>query len=645
MVSRRKFLKAGAAAGATLLIPKTGWAQGSYPQETMVGTNAGVAQVPVWLDPATQPKFVNPLPVIKDLGLRIDATTGVPFTATMGPAIQDLGLIDPVSMAPLMSNVWGYGIDGGPVTYPGATFVARGGVPVTINWVNGLVFDEHLLPVDESLHWALSTTYRDPDGNLIEPDMANLQTFAQIGGIPAVAHLHGGHTDSSYDGLPEQWFSPGGYRGKYYDGSTYIYDNSQEAATVWYHDHALGLTRLNVYAGLAGFYLLRDDNEQYLIDNDLIPTGDYEIELVIQDRMFDSGGQLYYPSMPMAAGQPDISVLPEFFGNFILVNGKAWPFLNVEPRQYRFRLLNGSDSRFYELWLAPSAANAGPVFWVIGNDTGLLNRPVPVNRLLIGPGERYDVVVDFRGYETQQLVVRNNARSPFPKGATVNPNADGLIMAFNVGTVASGGVIAPLMATANLRPVANPVPAANGAGLPVRKLMLFEATDHYGRLQPLLGTVDPLAPVDANGNPIDGTLLWDDTTTENPALGATEIWEVHNATMDAHPIHLHLVAFQILDRQKFKATIVPKDNVDMHGMVSLGGALRAVKYIGQPKSAAAYEAGWKDTAIMYPGEVTRVVAKFDKPGRYVWHCHILSHEDHEMMRPYHVGPIPPNGSA
>jgi spore coat protein A len=281
----------------------------------------------------------------------------------------------------------------------------------------------------------------------------------------------------------------------------------------------------------------------------------------------------------------------------------------------------------------------GPVFWVIGNDTGLLNTPVSLTQLTIGPGERYDLVVDFAAFAGSQLIMRNNARVPFPKGATVNSKLDGQIMAFNVGATVTGpGPVAPLTPTTNLRPLANPVPVPNPAGARTRQLMLFEATDRFGRLQPLLGTVDPAGPTDPiTGQPLDGTFLWDDPISENPGLGQTEIWEIHNATVDAHPIHLHLVAFQIVNRQKYNAAQVPKQNVDGHGNITLGGALRNIKYQGQPKGPAAYEAGFKDTAIMYPGEVTRIIATFDKPGRYVWHCHILSHEDHEMMRPYMVG--------
>ena len=593
-------------------------------------------------DPAAIPKFVNPMPVVKDLGLRKDLTGGGMVNITMGSTTQNL-----LGAGLPSTPVWGYAVGNGPVTYPGATIVAKRGNAVTVNWINGLGYDyllkQGLLPtqdvIDRTLHWTFSS-HLTPAPYTIGSE-----------GVPAVAHQHGGRSDSEYDGLPEQWFTPSGATGHHYFSSTYVYDLNQEAATLWYHDHALGITRLNVYAGLAGFWFLRDDNEDLLINNNLIPSGDFEAEIVIQDRMFYPDGRLAYPDAPwvsLAGFDPWVggpSHQPEFFGQVVLVNGKAWPFHNVEPRQYRFRLLNGSDSRFYVLDIKTASGVAGPNFWVIGNDVGLLNAPVPVNKLTIGPGERYDVVVDFSGtldgmpgaFAGQALTVRNNGRSPFPRGATVSPNLDGTIMQFRVGTTTSGGAITPLTATTNLRPVSGSIPALTPTA-PARKLMLFEAMDHFGRLQPLLGTITGANNPD--GTPADGTFLWDDPITENPALNSTEIWEIHNATVDAHPIHLHLVKFQILNRQKYTATVVSKQNVDHDGNITMGGTLRNVKYKSQPKRPDAYEAGWKDTAIMYPGEVTRIIATFDKPGRYVWHCHILSHEDHEMMRPYYVGTIP-----
>jgi spore coat protein A len=353
---------------------------------------------------------------------------------------------------------------------------------------------------------------------------------------------------------------------------------------------------------MAGYYILRDDRDTGLSDNPIgLPAGPYEVPIVIQDRMFTDDGQLYYPSEPEVEGAPDPSVLPEFFGDHILVNGQAWPVMDVEPTVYRLRMLNGSDSRFYNMRIA-----GGPQINQIGTDSGLLYAPVALDQLGLGPGERADVLIDFSQYADQTLILRNNARSPFPKGDVVDPLTTGQIMAFRVGSSAQvqnqipntllDSPIAPLVQT--------------GA---TRKLLLFEGEDEYGRLQPMLGTAH------------DGAMMWDDPTTEFPQLNDVEVWEIFNSTEDAHPIHLHLVAFQVLDRQKFKA--------DQEFET---GALDDIRLLGKGKPPAANEAGWKDTVVMFPGEVTRVIAKFDRPGEYVWHCHILSHEDHEMMRRFFV---------
>jgi spore coat protein A len=621
-MDRRKFLRlTGTATGALLVGGRwgTGWVFGEA----------------ALLNPLGQPRFVNPLPNPLDPRFIFAPTLGSSaYEIGVFAFSQALGLYHPSAGTSLMTPVWGYGgaaQQAGlpPATYPGRTFVAHRDVAVTVQWSNDLVGVSHLLPVDTTVHWAnpLGDSPGDPFG----------------GPVPIVPHLHGGHSESDSDGLPEYWWTPGeAITGPRFVKSLYVYDNDQPAGTLWYHDHVLGITRLNVYAGLAGFYILRDAIDTGLPGNPLgLPANDpfhpngpvfYEIPLVIQDRLFTTDGHLFYPSEAdeLEPGFPDPpapSVVPEFFGNVILVNGQAWPVLDVEPRKYRFRLLNGSDSRFYNLWITPGSAPAsrpGPPIIVIGTDDALLRRPVPVDRLTLGPGERYDVVVDFAGFQGRTLVVRNNARSPFPKGETVDPRSDGQILAFRVGnsvTVADS----PLPSTLGA-PIVPPGPVAR-----TRRLLLFEGVDHFGRLQPLLGTVRE------TGSPDDGTQLWGDPITENPGLGDVEIWEVFNATADAHPIHLHLVSFLILDRQKFRAEVVEKINVDMHGQLTSGGRLEHVSPIGQASPPEAHEAGWKDTAVMYPGEVTRIIARFDRPGRYVWHCHILSHEDHEMMRPYVVG--------
>jgi len=573
--------------------------------------SAGMGQLPAVVDPLYTnpiadplaiPQFVNPLPAVP----RLDYTAGATINMTMGTGSHDFGI------GAGATTVWGYNLDGGTIGYLGPTIVAMKDNPVTVNWTNALGF-AHPMPVDMTLHWAFAHV----SGAAISTN-----------GVPAVPHLHGGNTESASDGLPEAWWTPTGDTGPHFVKTNYFYENNQEAATLWYHDHGLGITRLNVYMGLAAFYLLRDNNEMGMINNNQLPSGIYEREIVLQDKTFYPDGSLAYPDVaaPAVAGfdvPPNApSVQPEFFGEVIVVNGKAWPFLNVEPRKYRFRLLNGSDSRFYELFLGKGAQ-----FVVIGNDDGFLNAPVAVNTLTIGPGERYDVVVDFAKYRGKTLVMRNSARSPYPKGATVDPRTTGQIIAFNVSPTP---VADPVTLPTSLRPV--PI-APLVADAPARDLILFEGMDHFGRLQPMLGTV------------ADGTLLWDAPITENPALGSTEVWNVYNATADAHPIHIHLVKYQILGRQKFTAAVAAKTMVAHDGSNSTGGILSGIKLKGMRKGPGADESGWKDTAIMYPGEVTSVITTFMRPGRYVWHCHILSHEDHEMMRPYEVVGVAKSGAG
>jgi spore coat protein A len=582
------------------------------------------------LDATAHPKFGNALPI----PARIDAMNAgnnPKFNAEMAEVQQWLGLYDGNGQ-PLMTTVWGYGVryrnlQWGP-SYPGPTFEAYRDVPIRVHWKNNLPaqYDfpngatPHLLPVDRNLHIA-------------HPNQ---------GGVPTVAHLHGGHTESASDGLPEAWFTQDFMeKGPYWVKPIYQYDNDQEAATLWYHDHALGITRLNVYAGLAGFYLLRDDNETALTDSGVIPGVPYEIEVVVQDRYFTEDGQLFFPAFPGDPAWDDFigdnplvtppSVLAEFFGDFILVNGVAWPKLDVEPRKYRFRLLNGSDSRFYIFELD------GLSFLQIGTDNGLLPMPVEVDRLLLAPGERADVVVDFAGLSGSQVTMRNfgpdepfkgfNEDGTISDGAggvvpPADPATTGQIMRFDVSLPLDANVPdATVGAGTNLRP-SLPVLQQTGA---TRQVVLFEGMDEFGRLQPLLGTMDR------------GSQVWVDEITETPMLNDTEVWEIYNATEDAHPIHLHLVSFQVLDRQEFTGEVIEIPITQHNGSMGVGGKLlESTIDFGPGRDVESNEQGWKDTIIAYPGQVTRVIATFDRVGRYVWHCHILSHEDHEMMRPYEV---------
>ncbi len=513
-------------------------------------------------------KYVDRLPIPKVLSPKFRIKGASYYTVEMRQVKQKLHRDIPET------TVWGY--EG---TYPGPTIEVEKHELVLVTWLNNLPVDKHLLPVDITVHGA------GPPNPIVR----------------TVVHLHGGHVPPESDGYPEAWFTNGfAQTGDFFKTKTYVYPNRQNATTLWYHDHALGITRLNVYSGLAGFYLIRDSFERSLN----LPRGDYEIPLVIQDRSFTKradgtfDGSLFYPRgpEPLPENYPDPSIVPEFFGDTILVNGKAWPFLNVEPRKYRFRILNGSNSRFYKLKLS-----TGQSFYQIGTDGGLLRAPVKTNYIIIAPGERADVILDFSKAKLgDEIVMTNDAPTPFPNGPDLpDPDTTGQIMKFKV-TI-------PLRCkdTSKIPYKLRPVPKIREDCVKkTRDLLLVERTDidEFGRLMLLLDNK-----------------TWDDPVSEDPKLGTTEIWRLINTTPDTHPIHLHLVQFQILDRQRF--------HIEGNKVILDGGKILP----------DLNERGWKDTIRANPGEVTRIIARFgDFTGRYVWHCHILEHEDFEMMRPYIV---------
>lgn len=597
----------------------------------------------VTLDPLLVPKFVNPLPQALDPGFiyqpagtaRVTLQSGVRATVPrydvgMYEIRQNLGLgLKDASGNPVKTTVWGYGTSATTATYPGRSFEVQSGQPIAVRWSNGLTATRHLLPMDPTTLNPADSTANGGQLYTVTPQTvantavtgttsARLVTFP--GGIPAVPHVHGGHTQAAFDGTPLQWFTPAGLRGADHPGTnTFTYDNSQPAGTIWYHDHAVGTTRLNVYAGLAGFYIIRDANESALVANHSLPGKPYDIPLAIQDRMFtapggtgpaDPGGQLYYPADVLpgtTATYP--SNHPEFFGDTILVNGQAWPVLDVEPRTYRFRVLNGSQARFYDLQLTAQTGGPTPIVQV-GTDDGLLGAPVPLSHLLIAPGERADVVVDFSQLAGKTVIMTNSAKGPFPKGTPGDPQTTGQIMAFRVRLPKSA--VPDTVLPAALSTV-TPFAGADNT----RDLALYELVDRYGRLAQNLGTL--AGPKDFLNSPI----------TEVIRQGDREIWKVYNTTADTHPIHLHQVSFQVLGRQGFNWKIDPAT-----------GGVTVTGLAGQPRGPAANEAGWKDTVQMNPGEVTVIEARFDLPGKYVWHCHILEHEEHDMMQFFQV--VPPS---
>jgi len=700
------------------------------------------------------PKYVDPLPHFA--GVRVDGTKSL--VVSMHEFQQQVLPSTFVYPAPFTGTyVWGYKIETrdsmgntlasyGPL-YPTFTIEAQRGVPTTVKYVNKLQrpgglppFLQSYITFDQTLHWA------NPLG-LAMDDPARFQPYN--GPAPAVVHLHGGEVPSEFDGGPDQWMTPTGLKGPGYrtlnlkgaalkpfgklnpGEAIYQYPNTQDPTTLWFHDHTLGGTRLNVYAGLAGFYFLRDwydadQNPDGLVWPDL-PGGPLdttvvddsnpqnprvikpEIEIVIQDRMFDTNGQWLLPDIGDNPEHP--FWIPEFLGDVIVVNGKTWPYLNVEPRRYRFRFLNGSNARFYEMWLQNDlAATPGPAFWQIGSDGGLLDFPVKIDPadpmvprfFVFAPGERCDIIIDFAGFQGQTLTLHNKGRAPYPKGETADPQTNGQIMQFRVqNTVTGNGGVDPSYDPASGDPLRPPMPVLNPASATVtRQLTLNEVMAANGPLEALVNN-SKWAGKRPDGSPIPGSQPdgMGNYRTELPVVGSTELWEVTNLTGDAHPIHLHLIQFQLISRQSFNVNTYtgaydgsfPGGGLDpMTGMPyppgvyipafgpplpynvpnadgAVGGNPAISPYLqGMPMPPEPNETGWKDTIIMYPGQVTRLVAKFaaqdgspfafDATGQtpvavgpggksakgpgYVWHCHIVDHEDNEMMRPYIPVPAP-----
>jgi spore coat protein A len=461
-----------------------------------------------------------------------------------------------------------------------------------VNWQNNLP-QTHLLQraIDRTLH----------GGTTGLPD------------VRTVVHLHGLKVLPESDGYPDSWFSPGyGQVGPFFTTKTYLYPNDQQATTLWYHDHAVSITRLNVHTGLAGMYIIRDSFEDSLP----LPRGQFEIPLIIQDRILNPDGSLNYPVASGTTPPVPPVWIPEFFGDLVLVNGKVFPYLNVEPRRYRFRILDASNARFYHLTLVESALNGrllhrpGPAFHQIGSDGGLLPAPVTLPDITIAPAERFDVIIDFTGLEGKNFVMTNDAPAPFDGGGEVVPP---VVMQFRVGHNISDRVTDFIPSTLAPATILTP-----GQSVKTRDLVLSELDDPVTG-DPIIGQLD--------------NLRWDDPPTETPKAGSIEIWRMINITGDWHPKHVHLVQFHILDRQPF--------NVDTFN------ATGQVVFTGPPLPPEPNEVNArKDVVKCPPGYVTRIISKFDLPTgtnvvpghryRYVWHCHILEHEDNEMMRPYDV---------
>jgi spore coat protein A len=436
------------------------------------------------------------------------------------------------------THMWGFGSSS-----PGPTFETRSNHGLVVEWVNDLP-RRHFLPIDHTLHGA----------------------EARLPEVRSVIHLHGGKTPPSSDGYPEHWYVPG-------KSATFHYPNRQSAAMLFYHDHTMGINRLNIYAGLQGLFFIRDEAEDAL----KLPQGKYEIPLLVYDRFLLPDGQLEYP----VSDKAETPWVPEVFGNAILVNGKLFPYLDVEPRKYRFRLMNGSNGRFYRFSLGKLLP-----FQQIGTEQGFLPEPVTAQRVVMAPGERIDFVFDFAARAGESILLRSDAFD---------------IMQFRVAAKGAPD-------TRSLPPaLSSYTKIPESRAVKTRRLTLDERMD----------------PVQQSMGMLLNDTPWHMPVTEKPVLNTTEIWELVNLTEDAHPIHIHLVKFQILDRRPF----------DTYQFQDKG----TVRFTAPAIPPSPTESGWKDTVRAEPGVMTRIIIPFEGfTGRYVWHCHILEHEDNEMMRPYEV---------
>ncbi len=492
------------------------------------------------LHPDALTRFVDALPtppILRPDGQRADPTDATRLLPYYRVAMREADVRVHRDLPP--TRMWTYG-----GSFPGPTLEARSGHGLLVEWANELPM-RHLFPVDHGVCGA----------------------GADLPDVRTVVHVHGARVRPESDGYPEAWYGPG-------HSAVFHYPNQQDAATLWYHDHTMGIERLNQYAGLLGMFVIRDDVEDALG----LPRGSHEVPLMLTDRLFDAVGQLVYPT----SGDPEAPWVPELAGDALLVNGKLFPYLEVEPRRYRFRVLNASNSRFYDLSLS-----SGQPMVQIGTDQGLLPAPVPLRVVTVAPAERADVTIDFSQSAGEKVVLHNQAFE---------------LMQFRVAARAGKSKGMPLPAT--LRPLKGVSAAAAAA---TRTLTLNEYEMPKTRAMVMLLNAS----------------RWRDPVTEKPALGSVEVWELVNLTEDIHPIHIHLVRFQILERQPFDA-----DTFLSHGkMITLG----------KPVPPGPEEAGWKDTVRAYTGVITRLLIRFEPfAGRYLWHCHLLEHAANEMMRPFEI---------
>jgi FtsP/CotA-like multicopper oxidase with cupredoxin domain len=538
------------------------------------------------------------------------------------------------------SPVWTF--DG---TVPGPTIEVERGVPLEVRWENRLTGNLPVIvtvaPANELDGVPVQTTLGRSGGTLDE-------ATAALSGY-AVVHLHGALTYATSDGWTENLMAPGQW-------ALDTYPNDQRAALLWYHDHVMGVTRFSVYAGLAGLWIVRDDRERELE----LPTGPpYEVPLLIQDRNFDLDADGRPTGAVLHKTDPEV---PECFGPITTVNGKVWPTLDVEPTTYRFRVLNGSNARTFRLVLLHDGGVDDARLVQIGSDGGLLQSTValPDGGLVLASAERADVLADFSDLAPgTELTLMNTARAPFD-GTAADP-AD-------AGSPDLPGLL-PYPEVMRLRVVdgprrdARPKPLTTGvalasdfermtrpalAGATVRAIALVELESEMAGMPPML-TMRELEEVDGDGPQVisvietdpSGTVVsrryrtvatrFEDTVTFFPMLGEPEIWRLINLTDDTHPIHVHLDAFQVLDRHAAAIVKGPVTARTTSATVTIGAAPDD----GIRHALDDNELGLKDTVRLNPNEVVDIVVRFEGfAGRFMYHCHILEHEDRDMMRPF-----------
>jgi spore coat protein A len=560
-ITRRRFLRYGVTASGALSLP---WVLRVAGAQAAQGGKLA--------------KYVQPLPV-PGAGIVV-ATPSGPNAYSFTQSEISRKLHPDLPPTPVWAYDDGSGLTGQAGSF-GMAVVAQSGTPLTVRYT-------HMLPA----------TY--PERIPVDTRLTPLGNQVRV-----MTHLHGGFVAAASDGNPTvtpNGFGPG-------QTQTVFYTNQlpqMPASLLWFHDHGLGATRLNVFAGLAAAYILRDEFDTGAEPNSIgIPGGAYEIPLVVQDRQFSPDGTFLYPISTI----PGVTWIGEYFGDVMLVNGKVWPFLNVEPRMYRFRILNGCNARILSLDIG------GPALWQIGAEGGLFDVPVAVKRMVLSPAERADLLVDFSKFAGQTLVMKNHVP---PKPVSNPAPALEAVMQIRVGTS-----------------LTNPGPSAIPSSLPGRKADLQDpATTRYITLN----EVDPEEVnwfLNLNGVHFDAG-----PTTETPQVGTVEDWVYVNVTGDTHPIHTHLVTTQVIGRTPFDVEAYQAAYGGPNGVP--GGIDPTPFATGPMRVPAPEERGFKDTVMANPGEFTTIRAKFDLPAgvtppqNYVYHCHIGEHEDNDMMRPFTV---------